>query len=126
MNLYDAALLCIGAICASEALLHLPLMQQVHGLNAASRKSFATIASKRISDHWKERVLPAYSGRMARSSILFFVMLCVALAPVVLVGLIAQGGLPHWLPLLMTPAAIALLCGASLGYIVLRLKVLNG
>lgn len=125
MTLYDAALLCIAAVAASEALLRLPVMQQAHGLSQVARKSVATISSKRISDHWKERILPAYSGRMARCSILFFVLLCLAVAPVALVGLAATGGLAQWLELLMTPTAIVLLCGISLAYIYLRIKIMH-
>ncbi len=125
MTLYNGILLSIAAIAASELLLRLPLMQQFHGLGRASRKSMSTIASKRISDHWKERVLPTYSVQMARCSILFFVLLCVAIAPVALIGLAASGGFAMWLELLMTPAAIALLCGVSLAYIFIRLKFVH-
>ena len=123
MTTVDIILLTVAAVAASELILHLPLMQQVHGLNRASRSSARVIASKRISDHWKERVLPAYSGRMARHSITFFVLLCVALAPVALLGFLAPGGFEAWLELLMTPLAIILLCGVSIAYIFLRLKM---
>lgn len=126
MTLAEILLLCIAAIAASELLLRLPVLKQAQGLGEVARKSAATLASKRISDHWKERILPVYSVRMARCSVLFFLLLCAAIAPVALIGLAAPGGEARWLELLMQPAAIALLCGVSIAYVVLRLKVKRG
>lgn len=126
MSVPEILLLSLAAILASELLLRLPVLRQAHGLGKVARKSAATIASKRISDHWKERILPVYSVRMARCSVLFFLLLCCAMAPVGLIGLAAPGGEARWLELLMQPAAIALLCAVSLAYIVLRIKVLRG
>lgn len=126
MSMPEILLLIIAAILASELLVRLPVMQQAHGLGKVARKSAATISSKRISDHWKERILPVYSVRMARCSVLFFLLLCCAMAPVALIGLAAPGGEARWLELLMQPTAIALLCAVSIAYIVLRLKVMRG
>ena len=126
MSTFDALLLILTAMLASELLLRLPVLDQAQGLRTIASKSVATITSNRISDHWKERVLPAYSARMARCSVLFFLLLCCAVAPVALAGLVAKSGMTHWMELLMQPAPIALLCGISIGYIVLRTKVLRG
>lgn len=126
MTLTEAVLLAVAAIVASELLLRLPVLREAQGLGEVARKSAALLASKRISDHWKERILPVYSARMARCSVLFFVLLCCAVAPVALVGLVAPGGETRWLDLLMQPAAIALLCAVSISYVVLRLKVTRG
>lgn len=126
MTTFEAILLVIAAIIASELLLRLPVLEQATGLGKIASKSAATISSKRISDHWKERVLPAYSARMARASLLFFVLLCCAVAPVALIGLAAPGGEVRWLELLMTPAAIALLCGVSIAYMIVRARIRRG
>lgn len=126
MTLPEILLLSIAAIAASELLLRLPVLKQAQGLGEVARKSLATISSKRISDHWKERIVPVYSVRMARCSVLFFLLLCGAMAPVALIGLAAPGGEARWLELLMQPAAIALLCAVSIGYMLVRLKVKRG
>jgi hypothetical protein len=126
MTVYEAVLLGAAAVAASELIVRLPVLPQAQGLSAATRKSLATISSKRISDHWKERALPAYSARMMRCSLLFFVLLCLAVAPVAVIGFAAPGGLRQWLELLIAPSAIALLCGISIGYIVLRTRLKRG
>jgi hypothetical protein len=124
--LRDVVLLLIAAALASELLLRLPLLGQVRHLLTATRKSAATIRSSRISDHWKERVLPAYSLRMGLHSVLFFLLLCLVASPVVAMGLAASDGMGGWLGLLMRPWAIALLCAASVLYVVARVRLRRG
>lgn len=119
----EFALLFAGAIMASELFLRLPLMRQVTLITGTARRSAAVLRSNRISDHWKEAALPAYSLRIARSSILFFLLLCVAIVPVALIGLLARGGMHAWLELLMRPLAIAVLCIGSILYIVVRTRL---
>jgi hypothetical protein len=84
------------------------------------------LASKRISDHWKERVLPRYSWVIGKGSVQFFALLMLALAPVAGLGLVFPGGFAAWGATLMRPPVILVLCLASLGYIWLRLKVTRG
>lgn len=119
-------LLLAAAGVASELLLRLPLMEQAKQLLTVTRKSASTLRSNRISDHWKETVLPAYSIRMAGRSILFFILLCVVALPVALMGLVAPGGFGRWLDMLMQPLPMLLLCGASLAYILARVKLIRG
>jgi hypothetical protein len=119
------ALLVAAAVLASEAMLRLPLLALARSVINVSGKSMRVLKSKRISDHWKERVLPAYSARMFKGSVGFFVTLCLALVPVVALGFLAPGGLGAWLHLLLTPLAIAVLCAASLAYIWLRVKLVR-
>ncbi len=119
----ELVLLAAGAVVASELFLRLPLMQQVNIVVGTAQRSAATLRSKRISDHWKEIVLPAYSLRIAGASLLFFLLLCMAVLPVALIGLLAGGGLDHWLKLLMRPFAIAMLCLCSILYIFVRSRL---
>ncbi len=122
----DIALLVFAAVLVSELLLRLPLLAQVRHILAVTRKSAATIRSSRISDHWKERALPAYSVRMGARSLLFLLLLCVATSPVLAVGLAAPGGPGRWFALLATPLAVAILCVASILYILLRTRFRRG
>ena len=116
-------LLATGAVVASELFLRLPLIRQVQDVLGTAKRSATTLRSKRISDHWKEVVLPAYSIRIAGKSILFFILLCVAVLPVAAIGLFAPGGLDHWLRLLLRPFAIAVLCICSIFYIFVRTRL---
>lgn len=122
----DVLLLLLAAVLASEVLLRLPLLAQARHIVSVTRKSAATIRSARISDHWKERVLPAYSLRMGIHSVLFFLLLCVVAAPVMAVGLTASGGMAGWLDLLLRPWAIAVLCAGSVLYIWARIRLSRG
>jgi len=124
--LRDVLLLLLAAVLASEVLLRLPLLAQARHIVSITRKSAATIRSSRISDHWKERVLPAYSLRMGIHSVLFFLLLCVVASPVMAMGLAASEGMEGWLSLLMRPWAIALLCAGSVLYIMARVRLSRG
>jgi nitrate reductase NapE component len=116
-------LVVLAAVMASEAMLRLPLIPRIRSVIDVSQKSVRVLGSKRISDHWKERVLPSYSKVMARDSIAFFLFLCMALLPVVALGLVFPGGVAAWLAALMRPLVIGVLCLVSVAYIWLRLKV---
>lgn len=109
-----------AALLASEAFLRLPIMSRIGTVAATSQKAMKVLKSDRISDHWKERVLPAYALRIGQGSVIFFVLLCAGLLPVVLAGLLYSGGLWAWSEQLMRPVVIAVLCVVSLGYIWLR------
>lgn len=116
----------IAAVAASEAFLRMPLLPVIRRVTATARKSGRVLASKRISDHWKERVLPRYSWIIGKGSVQFFGLLMLALVPVAVLGLIYPGGLAAWSAALMRPMVILVLCLVSVGYIWLRLRVVRG
>jgi hypothetical protein len=91
----------VAAVLASEAFLRLPLLPVIRRVAETARKSGRVLASKRISDHWKERALPRYSWIIGSGSVHFF-------GP------------------LMRPAVIAALCLVSIAYVWLRLRVIRG
>ena len=122
----EVALLVAGTILASEALLRLPLLRQVNAVVSTARRAAATLRSKRISDHWKEISLPAYSLRIAARSVFFLLLLCLAALPVGLIGGIAPGGMSHWLELLMQPFAISIMVFSSGLYIFVRTRFEGG
>lgn len=116
----------IAAVAASEAILRLPLLPVIRRVTKTARKSGRVLASRRISDHWKERILPHYSWVIGKGSVQFFALLMLALAPVALLGLVFPGGMAAWGAALMRPAVILVLCLVSIGYIWLRLRVARG
>lgn len=116
-------LLILAAVLASEALWRLPLVAEIRAVGLAARRSAHVLASRQVSDHWKERVLPAYAWRIGSGSVRFFGLLCLGLLPVVLIGLAFPGGLAAWGAALMRPTAIAVLCLASLVYLWLRARL---
>lgn len=116
----------LAGVLASEALLRLPLLPVIRRVTATARKSGRVLASKRISDHWKERVLPRYSWIIGAGSVQFLALLMLALAPVAALGLVFPGGIGAWGAALMRPAVIAALCLVSLLYVWVRLRVRRG
>jgi len=119
-------LVIVAAILASEAFVRLPVMARIQGVAAYSQKAMRVLQSKRISDHWKERILPAYALRIGGGSVMFFVMLCAALLPVAAAGLLYPGGLRAWSEALISISAIVVMSVVSLGYIWLRLQIPSG
>lgn len=108
------------AVLATEILWRLPIVANVQAVLACSQRAQRAIRSAHISDHWKERVLLAYARRICLGSVSIFAILMLALLPVFGAGLIYPYGLKGWVEALMQPAAIALLCAVSLGYVWLR------
>ncbi len=115
-------LVVVAALLASEAFLRLPIMAKIVGVSANAQKAMKVVRSSRISDHWKERILPAYALRIGLGSVTFFLLLCAALIPIVIAGLIYPGGFWAWSEELLRPLVIVVLCVVSLGYIWLRSK----
>lgn len=113
----------LAAVLASEAFLRLPLLPVIRRVTGTARKSGRVLASRRISDHWKERVLPRYSWIIGTGSVQFLGLLMLALAPVAVLGLVFPGGPAAWGAALMRPAVILVLCLVSIGWIWLRFRL---
>ena len=116
-------LLFLAAVVACELFLRLPLMATIRKAAGAAGKAQKLLGSKRISDHWKERMLPVYAGKIAGNSLKFFVYLCIVLAAVVLFGLVAPGGIAGWVGFLARPLVILVLCLLSIPYMVARSRM---
>jgi hypothetical protein len=72
---YAAAV--VLSVLAVEVFFRLPFARTGAGLFDTLHKVRATITSPRISDHWKEKVLLVYSGRLAKSSLMLGALLLV-------------------------------------------------
>lgn len=73
-----------------ESVRRLPFLERAHTLVSTARRAQHVLSSKRISDHWKEKVLLRYAGRMAFSSLLLGAMLGLVVALVSLIGLVTD------------------------------------
>lgn len=65
MNIVLALLFCAALV---EAVARLPAKELLRKYIAISNRAIATVRSRRISEHWKEKVLPAYAQQMFASS----------------------------------------------------------
>lgn len=84
-----------GTAVVVECFMRLPVGGQARIMLDTMRRVTRTLRSPRISDHWKERVLPVYAGRLLKTSVILFVLVCLAIAPMLIAGLAADAaGLP--------------------------------
>ena len=66
----------VVCLCRVELFVRVPLRDAVAKLLRYAGKSSRVIRSSHISDHWKEKVLPTYSMKVAQASLkLFFIFL---------------------------------------------------
>lgn len=118
--------LLVAAGLASEVFMRLPILPTLRKAGLAATKSQRLLRSKRISDHWKERMLPRYALSIGVNSLMFFGLLCLVVAPVILVGLTDPAGIDAWLAGLMTAPDLIGLFVVSLAYIALRARLKRG
>lgn len=76
--LETALVSCFTTIMVVEVALASPLVSLFRTLAAQSRKSIRLLGNGRVSDHWKERVLPIYAITILRLSLFSLIwMICV-------------------------------------------------
>lgn len=63
------AIVAVSTVIAAELLLRLPFWPCAQLMLRTSRKATAIVSSKKISDHWKEKVLLRYSCVLAGQSL---------------------------------------------------------
>ncbi|GGY56926.1 hypothetical protein [Parvularcula lutaonensis] len=79
-------------VISVELFLRLPILATIGTVSGSARRSFEVIRAKAISDHWKEQVLPAYSGRMMAGTVRLAVLLVLMFTPFILAGILSSLG----------------------------------
>ncbi len=74
-----------------ELLVRLPVVSSVHKITLMAGKAGRTVSSKKISDHWKERILPVYALHIGLGSIKAFGWLLLAFSPFLLLWIVWPG-----------------------------------
>lgn len=74
-----------ACLVAVELFFRLPFIAQIEAVNRASMRVLDVVRSPRISDHWKEKVLPRYAGHILLASLRLggLLLLCAACFTVV-------------------------------------------
>ncbi len=117
-------LLVIGTILVVECFLRTPLLASVKALQALLGKIMATLKSSAISDHWKEKVLPVYAGRLFSLSIKLFILVLVAMVPMIVIAVLADWRDIPLVLLLSSWIGIAASTGFAVIYIIVRNRVI--
>lgn len=92
MHWLFAALAGIGFV---ELFMRLPVRAALTDLQRLTGRIMAVLRSGRISDHWKEKILPVYAGRLFRLTVRIALCLLAAFVPLlVLLALAAVLDVP--------------------------------
>jgi len=59
----------IGVISAVELFFYLPIRQYIFDLKGTAVKAIAVCSTSKISDHWKEKILPRYAAKILGSTL---------------------------------------------------------
>lgn len=115
-----AALAGIGFV---ELFIRLPIVSTMSRTRAILSKVSAVLGSSRISDHWKERVLPAYALRLFGQTMVLALYLAVAFAPFALLIAIATAMDVPFAEFTLSAVGILYMTVLSLAYAKLRSRV---
>lgn len=116
----------ISVILAVEVACRVPLIGVVSRLLLTARKAGQVVSSSGISDHWKERVLPRYAGRIFRGSLETLFWMAVVFSPVIAVAMLGERfGLPV-VSFLSGALGIAFSVVVGLVYHAMRSRVICG
>ena len=122
------ALACLpGVVVFVELFRVLPMMDNLNHLKMSTQKVMGVVRSSKVSDHWKEKILPHYAGVILAASLLNVLYIAIMAAGFALafclVGMWFLGGLAKAAALLLEPSVqiIAAILGAA--YAVARVKL---
>ena len=119
-------LLVVGTIAVVECFIALPLLNRAKFLTKLLNKITWVLRSSSVSDHWKERVLPVYAGKLFSSSILLFFWVMIGVLPMIVLVVIAE---LLELPMLSLVSSMYGLIGSTvvaIVYVYLRQRVFHG
>ena len=107
-------------VAVVELFLQLPLIQTFRCLIDQASQSLKTIRSSRISDHWKEAVMPVYAYRMMKYSLLATLWLIVIFSPLLAAAVLAEVFNNDFSVFLLSTEGGLYMTAAAIGYLVLR------
>lgn len=124
MTVYFA--ICVATLVACEIAWRLPLGESLQTLSGTAKRALTVMAAKSISDHWKERILPVYAGRIMKASLLLFACLLAIVLPMVAIVSLATRSLLETGTVLLRPIPLILMVAVGLAYVWLRRKASGG
>jgi len=114
-----------STLMVTELFLRLPIIATVRRSSQLANKSATLIRTEKISDHWKERVLPAYAGAMFVQTLRLSVMIVIAFSPVVVALAVAPSLNVPLMGLLISIPGMALSFAVAAIYAFVRMRFVN-
>ncbi len=116
------ALLVFATLATVEIFIRLPIIKNIQRSSEITAKSASVIRAENISDHWKERVLPAYSGMLFLQTIRLIGMLAIVFSPVFIALAAAPVFDAALMNLLVSVRGLAISFAAAMLYAFARLR----
>ena len=123
--MHEPLTLGIMTVAGCELAYRLPISESVSSFWRNISRSWAVLRSSRISDTWKERVLPAYARRMIVHSLAFLGYLMLILAPIAIGGLLAFESPQALLVTLADYRAALAMMAAAVAFAVARTRLVR-
>ena len=117
----DYIYLIVACIFSIELLIRLQLMSYVNSAVKISRKVLHIIITSRISDHWKEKMVPVYAFILLKNSLLILGILFLIILVFSLFIVLSS----TFLALLISITGVAMSIVISFTYLKLRVIFLN-
>tara|TARA_X000000368_G_scaffold419044_1_gene421760 strand:- start:2984 stop:3340 length:357 start_codon:yes stop_codon:yes gene_type:complete len=76
----------VACILSVEIFIQLKFLFLIDLIHIFTKKVIYTIPNKKISDHWKEKVIPAYSIKISRLSLQILIILLLILSVFYVIG----------------------------------------
>ena len=89
MKIVNWVIITICCIFTVEILLRSKLFSTIRDMNTVYKKTIRVINNKKISDYWKEKVLPAYARLIFRISLTLMLTLILIFSPFIAIGCLA-------------------------------------
>lgn len=119
-----------GVIIVMELFFYFQVSQYVHALKATALKAFAVVSTSKISDHWKEKILPCYAAQIMAATLKIsycFGLLVISFGIVYgLIGLLVFESLPEGLENLYRLDMQIIVMGISVIYGLFRNRLKYG
>lgn len=119
------ALLIGSTFIVAELFMRLPIIATVRRSSIIAAKSATLIRAEKISDHWKERVLPAYAGALFMQTLKLTAMTVLAFAPVAIALLVSPFVNAPLMNLLISVPGISLSVAAAAIYAFVRTRFVS-
>ena len=113
--------LIVACVISIELLIRLNLMSYVNSVVKISRKVLHIIVTSRISDHWKEKMVPVYAFILLKNSLLILGILFLIILVFSLFIVLSS----KFLALILSITGVVVSIVISLTYLKLRVIFLN-
>jgi hypothetical protein len=114
--------LVVSAMISSELALQLPLARTIRTMIGIMQAVRRVLFSRKISDRWKEVVLPVYAFRIFLSSLAMASLLTAILAPMIAGSILLSPSLLVALEYITNTRNLLLIAITSIAYLVVRIR----